>query len=79
MGFLFTAAVGFLFTVTLAFLFTMTLGFQLTMSKELRSIKIGQLLAPQGTVYQTTPGTGAARNFLKMLKIDSLPSVLAVE
>jgi len=47
--------------------------------EELQSIKVGQLLGPQGTVYQTTPGTNAARNFLKMLKIEPLPSVLAAE
>ena len=47
--------------------------------EELRSIKIGQLFGPQGTVYQVTPGTSEARNLLKKLKIDPLPSVLAVE
>jgi hypothetical protein len=47
--------------------------------EELRSIKIGQLLAPHGTVYQTSPGSLQARNLLKTLKIDPLPSVLAVE
>jgi transposase len=47
--------------------------------EELRSIKVGQLLGPQGMVCQTTPGNNAARNFLKMLKIDPLPSVLAAE
>jgi len=47
--------------------------------EELRSIKIGQLLAPHGTVYQTSPGSLHARNLLKTLKIDPLPSVLAVE
>ena len=47
--------------------------------EELRSIKIGQLLAPHGTVYQTSPGSLQARNLLKKLKIDPLPSVLAVE
>jgi transposase len=47
--------------------------------EELRSIKIGQLLAPHGTVYQTSPGSLYARNLLKTLKIDPLPSVLAVE
>jgi hypothetical protein len=47
--------------------------------EELRSIKIGQLSAPHGTVYQTSPGSLQARNLLKTLKIDPLPSVLAVE
>jgi hypothetical protein len=47
--------------------------------EELRSIKIGQLLAPQGTVFQTTPGTPKARNILNTLKIDPLPAVLSVE
>jgi hypothetical protein len=47
--------------------------------EELRSIKIGQLFGPQGTVYQVTPGTSEARNLLKKLKIDPLPSVLAVQ
>jgi transposase len=47
--------------------------------EELQSIKVGQLLGPQGTVYQTTSGTNVARNFLKMLKIEPLPSVLAAE
>jgi len=46
--------------------------------EELRSIKIGQLLAPQGTVFQTTPGTLKARNILKTLKIEPLPAVLSV-
>jgi len=30
-------------------------------------------------VYQTSPGSLHARNLLKTLKIDPLPSVLAVE
>jgi hypothetical protein len=47
--------------------------------KELRSIKIGQLFGPRGTVYQVTPGTPEARNLLKKLKVDPLPSVLTVE
>jgi len=47
--------------------------------EELRSIKIGQLLAPQGTVFQTTPGTPNARNILNTLKIDPLPAILSVE
>ncbi len=47
--------------------------------EELRSIKIGQLLTPHGTVFQTTLGSLQARNLLKKLKIDPLPSVLAVE
>jgi len=47
--------------------------------EELRSIKIGQLFGPKGTVYQATPGTPEARNMLKKLKIDPLPSVLSVE
>jgi hypothetical protein len=46
--------------------------------EELRSIKIGQLLAPQGTVLQTTPGTLDARNILKTLKIEPLSAVLSV-
>lgn len=47
--------------------------------EELRSIKIGQLLTPQGTVFQTTPDTPKARNILKTLKIDPLPAVLSAE
>ena len=47
--------------------------------EELRLIKIGQLLAPQGTVFQTTPGTPKARNILNTLKIDPLPAVLSAE
>jgi transposase len=47
--------------------------------EELGSIKIAQLLTPNGTVYQTTSGTQHARNLLKMMKIEPLPSVLAVQ
>jgi hypothetical protein len=47
--------------------------------QELRSIKVGQLLAPQGTVYQTCPGSIEARNILRMLKIDLPPLVLKAE
>jgi hypothetical protein len=47
--------------------------------EELRSIKIGQLFGPKGTVYQVTPGTPEARNMLKKLNIDPLPSVLSME
>jgi len=47
--------------------------------EELRSIKIGQLLAPQGTVLQTTPGTPKARNLLNTLKISPLPAVLSAK
>lgn len=47
--------------------------------EELRSIKIGQLLAPQGTVFQTTPGTPKARNILNTMKINPLPAVLSAK
>ena len=47
--------------------------------EELRSIKIGQLFGPKGTVYRVTPGTPEARNMLKKLNIDPLLSVLSVE
>jgi hypothetical protein len=47
--------------------------------EELRTIKIGQLLTPNGTVYQATPGSQEARNLLKLMKIEPLPAVLAVE
>lgn len=47
--------------------------------EELRSIKVGQLLAPNGTVYQTSPGSQEARNILKKLEINSLPEILDVE
>ena len=46
--------------------------------EELRSIKIAQLLTPNGTVYQTTPGSVDARNILNKLKIDPLPEILLV-
>jgi hypothetical protein len=47
--------------------------------EELRSIKVAQLLAPNGTVYQTKPGSQEARNILKKLRIKPLPEVLRVE
>jgi len=47
--------------------------------QELRSIKVAQLLAPNGMVYQTTVGSQDARNLLKNLKIQPLPEVLGVE
>jgi hypothetical protein len=46
---------------------------------ELGSIKVAQLLAPNGTVYQTSPGSQEARNILSKLKIKPLPAVLGVE
>jgi hypothetical protein len=46
--------------------------------EELRTIKIGQLLTPNGTVYQATPGSEEDRNLLKLMKIEPLPTVLAV-
>lgn len=45
---------------------------------KLGSIKVGQLLTPNGTIYQTSPAGADARNVLKKLKIDSPPEVLAV-
>jgi len=36
--------------------------------EELRTIKVGQLLGPQGVVYQTSPGSAEARKMLKKLK-----------
>ena len=47
--------------------------------EELCSIKVAQLLAPQGTVYQTTSGSQEARNLLGKLKIKTLPEVLGVQ
>lgn len=46
--------------------------------EELRTIKVAQLLAPNGTVYQSSPGSQKARNLLKKLKIKPLPEVLGV-
>ena len=46
---------------------------------ELRTIKVGQLLAPHGTVYQTSVGSIEARNILRKLKIESPPSILGAE
>jgi hypothetical protein len=39
----------------------------------------GQLFGPKGTVYQVPPGTPEARNMLKKINIDPMPSVLSVE
>jgi len=44
----------------------------------LRSIKVAQLLTPNGMVYQTTSGSQDARNILKNLKIKPLPEVLEI-
>ena len=41
--------------------------------------KVGQLLGPHGTVFQTTIGSMEARKILKRFKIDPLPQVLATE
>lgn len=46
---------------------------------ELRTIKVGQLLAPHGTVTQTNAGSVDARNLLRKLKIDLPSPVLAAE
>jgi len=46
---------------------------------ELRTIKVGQLLAPHGTVLQASVGSVEARNILRKLKIDPPPSILAAE
>ena len=47
--------------------------------EELRTIKVGQLLGPQGVVYQTSPGSPEARKMLKKLKIESPSAVLSAE
>jgi transposase len=47
--------------------------------EKLGSIKIAQLSAPQGTVFQVTPGTPQARNILNTLKIEPPPAILAVQ
>lgn len=47
--------------------------------EELGSIKIAQLLTPNGTVYQTSSGSAEARNILKKLKIEPLPEILRVD
>lgn len=46
---------------------------------ELRTIKVGQLLAPYGTVLQANVGSVEARNILRKLKIDPPPPILAAE
>lgn len=46
--------------------------------RKLGSIKVGQLLTPNGTIYQTSPACADVRNALKKLKIDPPPEVLAV-
>ena len=46
--------------------------------EELRTIKVAQLLTPNGMVYQTTSGSQDARNILKNLKIKPLPEVLEI-
>ena len=47
--------------------------------RKLGSIKVGQLLTPNGTICQTSPAGADARNVLKKLKIESPPEVLAVD
>lgn len=47
--------------------------------EELRSIKVGQLLTPNGTLYQTSPISPASRNILKTLNIKPPAEILAVE
>jgi IS4 transposase len=47
--------------------------------EELGTIKVGQLLSPHGTVYQTSPGSMKARNLLKKMGMKSLPSILSAE
>lgn len=47
--------------------------------EELRSIKVGQLLGPHGTVYQTSVGSVEARKLLKKMKIAPLPTILSAE
>ncbi|MCG2817233.1 MAG: IS1634 family transposase [Candidatus Aminicenantes bacterium] len=47
--------------------------------EELRTIKVGQLLSPHGTVYQASPGSMKARNLLKKMGMESLPSILNAE
>jgi transposase len=46
--------------------------------EELNTIKVAQLLAPNGTVYQTSPGSQKARNILKKIDIEPLPEVLGI-
>ncbi len=47
--------------------------------EELRTIKVGQLLGPQGVVYQTSPGSAEARKMLKKIKIEPPSAVMAAE
>jgi len=47
--------------------------------EELRSIKVGQLLSPHGTIFQTSPGSMEARKLLKRLGIEPLPNILNAE
>jgi hypothetical protein len=49
------------------------------MRRELESIKVGQLLGPHGTVWQTALGTPRARNLLRNIKIETPPLILAAE
>lgn len=44
--------------------------------EELRKIKIGQLLTPNGTLYQRSPVSQAARNILMKLKVKPPPEII---
>lgn len=46
---------------------------------QLRTIKVGQLLAPHGTVFEANAGSVEARNILRKLKIDPPPLILTAE
>lgn len=46
---------------------------------ELRRIKVGQLLTPNGTIYQTSPISPASHNILKKLNIKPPAEILAVK
>ncbi|MFQ5886459.1 MAG: IS1634 family transposase [Anaerolineae bacterium] len=46
---------------------------------ELRSIKVGQLLTPNGTLYQRSPIRATSHNILKQMKVKPPAEILAVE
>jgi len=47
--------------------------------EELRKIKVGQLLTPNGTLYQRSPVSQAGRNILRKLKVKPPPEILGAE
>lgn len=47
--------------------------------RKLGAIKVGQLLTPNGTIFQTSPAGPETRNILRKLEIDPPPDVLTVK